>query len=90
MRSADGRALFLELLSRPLFAGRRALRSSRHGSVRRLAARFRLGRCQLVSALFASMCRARGIPARILGGFYLYRTFSTNHYWAEAWIDGQG
>jgi transglutaminase-like putative cysteine protease len=48
------------------------------------------GDCQLVSALFASMCRARGIPARILGGFYLYRTFSTNHYWAEAWIDGQG
>ena len=48
------------------------------------------GDCQLVSALFASLCRARGIPARILGGFYLYRTFSTNHYWAEAWIDGQG
>jgi len=33
------------------------------------------GDCQLVSALFASMCWARGIPARILGGFYLYRTF---------------
>jgi hypothetical protein len=48
------------------------------------------GDCQLIAALFASMCRARGIPARILGGFYLYRAKPTNHYWAEAWIDGQG
>jgi Transglutaminase-like superfamily len=48
------------------------------------------GDCQLVAALFASMCRARGIPARLLGGFYLYRACPTNHYWAEAWIDGQG
>lgn len=48
------------------------------------------GDCQLVAALFASMCRARGIPARILGGFYLYRACPTNHFWAEAWIDGQG
>ena len=48
------------------------------------------GDCQLIAALFASMCRARGIPARILGGFYLYHARPTNHYWAEAWIDGQG
>jgi transglutaminase-like putative cysteine protease len=51
---------------------------------------FRWGDCRLISALFASMCRARGIPARILGGFYLYRACPTNHFWVEAWIDGQG
>jgi hypothetical protein len=48
------------------------------------------GDCQLVAALFVSMCRARGIPARILGGFYLYKACPTNHFWAEVWIDGQG
>jgi hypothetical protein len=48
------------------------------------------GDCQLVAAVFASMCRARGIPARILGGFYLYKARPTEHFWAEAWIDGQG
>lgn len=48
------------------------------------------GDCQLVGALFASMCRARGIPARILSGFYLYKACPSNHFWTEAWIDGQG
>jgi transglutaminase-like putative cysteine protease len=48
------------------------------------------GDCQLVAAVFASMCRARAIPARILGGFYLYKARPTEHFWAEAWIDGQG
>jgi len=46
--------------------------------------------CQLGSALFVSLCRARGIPARIIGGHFLYRLAPTNHYWAEAWIDRQG
>jgi transglutaminase superfamily protein len=48
------------------------------------------GDCQLFAALFVSMCRACEIPARMLGGFFLYRTYPTNHYWAEAWIDGHG
>lgn len=48
------------------------------------------GDCQLVGALFCSLCRAVGIPARLMGGHYLYRPHATNHYWAEAWIDGQG
>jgi len=48
------------------------------------------GDCQLVAAIFASFCRARGIPARILGGFYLYQARPTVHFWAQAWIDGQG
>ena len=46
--------------------------------------------CQLGSALFVAMCRARGIPARIIGGHVLYRLAPTNHYWAEAWIEGRG
>jgi hypothetical protein len=46
--------------------------------------------CQLGSALFVSLCRARGIPARIISGHYLYRLVPTRHYWAEAWIDGRG
>jgi hypothetical protein len=46
--------------------------------------------CQLGSALFVSLCRARGIPARIISGHFLYRLAPTRHYWAEAWIDGRG
>lgn len=48
------------------------------------------GDCQLVAALFCALCRASAIPARLLSGNYLYRTCPTNHYWAEAWIDGEG
>ena len=46
--------------------------------------------CQLGSALFVSMCRACGIPARLLSGHMLYRLAPGFHYWAEAWIDDQG
>jgi hypothetical protein len=46
--------------------------------------------CQLGSALFVSMCRARGIPARILSGHMLYRLAPGFHYWAEVWIDELG
>ena len=46
--------------------------------------------CQLGSALFISLCRARGLPARMLGGHFLYRLAPTKHYWAEVWLDGQG
>jgi hypothetical protein len=46
--------------------------------------------CQLGSALFVSLCRARGIPARIISGHFLYRLAPTRHYWAEAWVDGRG
>ena len=46
--------------------------------------------CQLGSALFVSLCRARGIPARMVSGNLLYRLAPTNHFWAEAWIDGCG
>lgn len=46
--------------------------------------------CQLAAALFVGLCRAVGIPARIVGGNFLYRRSPTNHYWAEAWLDGAG
>ena len=46
--------------------------------------------CQLGSALFVSMCRAWGIPARLLSGHMLYRLAPGFHYWAEVWIDERG
>jgi hypothetical protein len=46
--------------------------------------------CQLGSVLFVSMCRAWGIPARILSGHMLYRLAPGFHYWAEVWIDEHG
>jgi hypothetical protein len=46
--------------------------------------------CQLGSALFVSLCRAQGIPARILSGHVTYRLAPGFHYWAEVWIDERG
>jgi hypothetical protein len=46
--------------------------------------------CQLGAALFVALCRARGIPARVISGYLLYRVAPMKHYWAEAWIEGQG
>jgi hypothetical protein len=46
--------------------------------------------CHLGSALFVSLCRARGIPARIISGHFLYRLAPAQHSWAEAWVDGRG
>jgi transglutaminase-like putative cysteine protease len=44
--------------------------------------------CQMASALFVGLCRARGIPARLVSGFLLTPATPAGHYWAEAWIDG--
>jgi transglutaminase-like putative cysteine protease len=46
--------------------------------------------CQLGAALLVSLCRARGIPARIVSGHLLYRVQPISHYWAEIWFDGVG
>jgi hypothetical protein len=46
--------------------------------------------CLLGSCLLISLCRAQGIPARLLGGHLLYRRFPATHYWTECWIDGPG
>ncbi len=46
--------------------------------------------CLLCSALLVSLCRARGIPARLVNGFSLFRLCPSGHSWAEIWIDGRG
>jgi hypothetical protein len=46
--------------------------------------------CQMGAALFVALCRAYGIPARIAGGYVLYRKAPTAHYWAEVWMENQG
>jgi len=46
--------------------------------------------CQLASALFVALCRAHGIPSRLVGGYFLYPTAPTNHFWAEVWLDEEG
>lgn len=46
--------------------------------------------CHLAAAFFISLCRARGLPARLIGGHLLYPLAPTRHYWAEVWLDGEG
>jgi hypothetical protein len=46
--------------------------------------------CQLATALLCALCRARGIPARIVSGYQLYLRISGYHYWAEVWIEERG
>ena len=46
--------------------------------------------CKLGSALLASLCRARGIPARLVSGYMLHVAAPDFHTWLEAWIDGFG
>jgi hypothetical protein len=46
--------------------------------------------CQLGSALLASLCRAQGVPARLVGGHLLYPLAPTNHFWTEIWFEGEG
>jgi transglutaminase-like putative cysteine protease len=46
--------------------------------------------CQLGSAFLVSLCRALGIPARMLSGYVLDETASYHHYWSETWIAGRG
>jgi hypothetical protein len=46
--------------------------------------------CQIGCALLVALCRARGIPARLVGGNFLYRTYPSNHFWAEVWLEDEG
>src|SRR6185369_6862546 len=46
--------------------------------------------CQLGSALLVSLCRARGLPARLVGGNLRYTLAPTNHFWSEIWFEGEG
>lgn len=45
--------------------------------------------CRLGAALLAALCRARGIPARLVGGYLLWDA-PAEHYWMEAWVAGRG
>jgi len=46
--------------------------------------------CYFGSALLAGLCRARGIPARLVSGYFLYRRFQANHWWVEALVPPYG
>lgn len=46
--------------------------------------------CQLAAAMLCAMCRALGIPARIIAGYQLYPVALAHHYWAEAWSPDRG
>ena len=46
--------------------------------------------CVLGSALLVSLCRAGGLPARLVGGHFLYPLGPSNHTWAEVWVRGRG
>jgi transglutaminase-like putative cysteine protease len=46
--------------------------------------------CHLGSALLIALCRARGIPARLLSGHMLYSANPGQHYWSEIWTDACG
>ncbi|MEO8304048.1 MAG: transglutaminase domain-containing protein [Betaproteobacteria bacterium] len=46
--------------------------------------------CQLGSGMLVALCRASGIPARIVSGYLLYPTAPVYHYWAEVAIEGRG
>lgn len=45
--------------------------------------------CRIGSALLVALCRAKGIPARLIGGYLLWAA-PTEHYWIEAWLPDRG
>lgn len=50
----------------------------------------RLADCMLGSSLLVALCRARGIPARLLGGYLLHPANLGPHSWAEVRVaEGQ-
>jgi transglutaminase-like putative cysteine protease len=55
-----------------------------------LAFKYKVIDCKLVAALLISLCRARGIPARLINGYFLYRHCPSNHSWVEIWMQGIG
>lgn len=40
--------------------------------------------CRTAAARFVSLCRAGGLPARLVGGYLLWAA-PAEHYWAEVW-----
>jgi len=45
--------------------------------------------CRTGSILLASLCRACGIPARLIGGYLLWAA-PMEHHWIEAWLPDRG
>jgi hypothetical protein len=43
--------------------------------------------CALFSTLFVAICRARGVPARLVSGFLLYQAEPSPHHWAEVLVE---
>jgi len=46
----------------------------------------KVGDCTEYAALFAALCRARGIPARLISGFASSKKKWERHGWSEVWI----
>lgn len=50
----------------------------------------RIYNCQFGSALMVSLCRAVGIPARLVTGYLLYAGPGGFHTWLEVWLEETG
>lgn len=46
--------------------------------------------CMTGSAFLASLCRALGLPARLVSGYTLNPVLPTAHSWCEVWLPGSG
>ncbi len=46
--------------------------------------------CQAGSALMVALCRAKGVPARVVSGYMLYEAAPSFHTWLEVWLDDRG
>jgi transglutaminase-like putative cysteine protease len=46
--------------------------------------------CNTGSALVVALCRAVGIPARMICGYTLHPVMGTSHTWFEVWFEGEG
>lgn len=44
--------------------------------------------CRIAGAALTALCRARGVPARIVGGFQLFRYGCAPHWWCEVFVGG--
>lgn len=62
-----------------------------HGALHAL--RTRVGDCTEYAALLVALCRAAGLPSRMVGGYVSDRSIvprpADYHDWAEIWIDGR-
>jgi len=51
---------------------------------------YKIGDCGAQGAYFAALCRAVGIPARVPGGWQLFRGNFSSHFWAEFFVPNYG